>query len=163
PDPEPSSGPPEGDSIDGYFEDWARELPALDMTVEGIVERVLALNRYIRRTMDETLAEVGLNFGEWSVLGSLGRPGPPHRRPGAVRSGGIEADGLRALPQAALAELAQVLSALDHGEEVVARELADDAGEARAAVRDEDLRLAGAARVEEDLTRGRVARGVLAA
>ena len=90
PDPEPSSSPPEGDSIDGYFEDWARELPALDMTVEGIVERVLALNRYIRRTMDETLAEVGLNFGEWGVLGSLRRPGPPYRRPAgdlAKRSG----------------------------------------------------------------------------
>jgi DNA-binding MarR family transcriptional regulator len=80
PDPASSATPLEGDSIDGYFKDWARELPALDMTVEGIVERVLALNRYIRRTMDETLTEVGLNFGEWSVLGSLRRPGPPYRR-----------------------------------------------------------------------------------
>jgi DNA-binding MarR family transcriptional regulator len=80
PDPEPSRPPDDGDSIDGYFEQWAGELPALDMTVEGIVERVLALNRYIRRTMDETLTEVGLNFGEWSVLGSLRRTGPPYRR-----------------------------------------------------------------------------------
>lgn len=70
----------ERDRIDQALEDWARELPDLDPTIEGIVERIQGLSRYIRRTMDETMSETGLNFGEWGVLGMLRRPGPPYRR-----------------------------------------------------------------------------------
>ena len=57
----------------------------------------------------------------------------------------------------------EVLVALDHGQEVVARELADDARERAAAVGQEDLGLAVAAGVEEDLARRRVAGVVLEA
>jgi DNA-binding MarR family transcriptional regulator len=70
----------EQDRIDRALDDWARELPDLDPTIEGIVERIQSLSKYIRRTMDETAAETGLSFGEWGVLGMLRRPGPPYRR-----------------------------------------------------------------------------------
>src|SRR4051812_34794076 len=76
-------------------------------------------------------------------------------------SGPVEHDVLGTLPQRLLAEGAQVLGALDDGEEVVAGELADDAREQAAAVREEDLGLAEAAGVEQDLAGRRVARVVL--
>src|SRR3954454_7593657 len=47
----------------------------------------------------------------------------------ARRSGRLEHDVLRPLPQHRAPQLAELLPALDHGEEVVARELADDARE----------------------------------
>src|SRR3954454_25328722 len=78
-------------------------------------------------------------------------------------SGPVEHDVLGTLPQRLLAEGAQVLGVLDDGEEVVAGELADDAREQAAAVRQEDLGLAEAAGVEQDLPRRRMARVVLEA
>src|SRR3954452_8241006 len=73
----------------------------------------------------------------------------------------LEDHVLGALPQHQPPQLAQLLGALRHGEEVVAGQLPDDAGETRSAVREQDLRLAVAARVEQDLTGCRVARVVL--
>ena len=70
----------ERDRIDRALADWTRELPDLDPTIEGIVERIQGLSKYILRTMDETASETGLSFGEWGVLGMLRRPGPPYRR-----------------------------------------------------------------------------------
>src|SRR4051794_15490094 len=75
----------------------------------------------------------------------------------------VEHDVLRTFPQRLLAERAQVLVALDDSEEVVAGELADDAREQAAAVRQQDLGLAEAARVEQDLAGRGVARVVLEA
>src|SRR3954467_5586586 len=78
-------------------------------------------------------------------------------------SGPGEHDVLRTLPQRLLAERAQVLVALDDREEVVAGELADDAREEAPAVREQDLGLAEAAGVEQDLAGRGVARVVLEA
>src|SRR5215208_3351087 len=69
----------------------------------------------------------------------------------------------RALPEHGAPELAQLIAALGDREEVVARELSHLAGEQRAAVGEEDLRLAVAAGVEEDLARRGMARVVLEA
>ena len=70
----------EQDWVDRALEDWARELPELDPTIEGIVERIQSLAKYIRRSMDETASETGLSFGAYGVLGMLRRPGPPYRQ-----------------------------------------------------------------------------------
>jgi DNA-binding MarR family transcriptional regulator len=70
----------EQDRVDRALEIWTRELPDLDPTIEGIVDRIQSLSKYIRRTMDETMSETGLSFGEWGVLGMLRRAGPPYRR-----------------------------------------------------------------------------------
>src|SRR3989442_8675343 len=51
-----------------------------DLTVEGIVDRIMGLSKRLTRNMEETLAELGLNYGEWKVLGSLIHSDPPHRR-----------------------------------------------------------------------------------
>jgi DNA-binding MarR family transcriptional regulator len=70
----------EQDHIDRFLEKIAKELPELDLEVEGIVDRINGIGRRIRRLLDETLAEHGLVQGEWQVLGSLTRAGSPYRR-----------------------------------------------------------------------------------
>lgn len=67
------------DSIDRLVARWAPYLPAIDLEVETIVQRVQKLQRYLRRRMDETLAEVGLSWSEWEVLGQLRLSGEPYR------------------------------------------------------------------------------------
>jgi DNA-binding MarR family transcriptional regulator len=68
------------DSIDRFLEAWNEDIPQLDPVVEGIVDRIFALGKYLKRSMEETLAEFELNQGEWKVLLALRRSGPPYRR-----------------------------------------------------------------------------------
>ena len=56
------------------------DIPNLDLAVEGIVHRMNGLTRRIRRSHTEVLAEHGLTWEEWDVLGALRRAGPPYRR-----------------------------------------------------------------------------------
>src|SRR6185312_2899227 len=74
-----------------------------------------------------------------------------------------ETNRLRSLPEEAASELAQVLAAFDDRREVVAGERPRLAREADVPVREQDLGLADAARIEDELTRVRVARCVLRA
>ena len=67
------------DSIDRMVAKWAPHLPAIDLEVETIVQRVQKLQRFVRKRMDETLAEVGLGWSEWEVLGQLRLAGEPYR------------------------------------------------------------------------------------
>ncbi len=68
------------DAIDDKLAAWESDLPGVDLEVEGIVERIAFLYKRIRAMLDDTLAEFGLNVGEWAVLGSLLRAGAPYRR-----------------------------------------------------------------------------------
>src|SRR5215469_7791685 len=74
-----------------------------------------------------------------------------------------EFDRLSALPQCQLTKLGQMLPALDNGEEVVAGELSDLAGETDAAIGEQDLGLADAAGMDQELAGCGVARRVLVA
>jgi DNA-binding MarR family transcriptional regulator len=67
------------DSIDRILQVWQRELPDLDLATEGIVERIQKLNKHLARAMNETLAEFNIDRGEWWLLGSLRKSGPPYR------------------------------------------------------------------------------------
>jgi DNA-binding MarR family transcriptional regulator len=78
--PAPSTAPPMQDNVDRMLEVWKRELPDLDLATEGIVERIQKINKYLDRSMNETLAEFNLDRGEWRLLGALRRSGPPYRR-----------------------------------------------------------------------------------
>jgi DNA-binding MarR family transcriptional regulator len=70
------------DHIDDFLDSIREELPDLDMTVEGIVDRINGLSRRIKRLMDETLTERELTWGEWHVLGILRRSPEMRRSPG---------------------------------------------------------------------------------
>jgi DNA-binding MarR family transcriptional regulator len=70
----------ERDHVDAFLESIRSELvPGIDLAVEGIVERIMGLSRRLRRLMEQTLAEQGLSWGEWKVLGLLRHCGPPYR------------------------------------------------------------------------------------
>lgn len=75
----PASPPEEEDSVDRMLQIWKEELPDLDLATEGIVERIQKLNKHLARAMNQTLAEFNLDPGEWWLLGSLRKSGPPYR------------------------------------------------------------------------------------
>jgi DNA-binding MarR family transcriptional regulator len=69
------------DHIDSFLEEIGPDLPAdVDLTVEGIVERVQGINRRIKRMHGETLDQLGLTMSDWHVLSALRWGGEPHRR-----------------------------------------------------------------------------------
>ena len=74
-----------------------------------------------------------------------------------------KADLLRAFPQRHLAEPDDILEPGGDRDEMIARELADFGGEARAAIREQDLGLADAAGIEDDLAGRGIGRVVLLA
>src|SRR5205814_8335697 len=87
---------------------------------------------------------------------------PAVRMPPAGRASALaEGDVLCPVPEHELAELEQPLDALHDRREVVPGQLAGPAREARLPVREEQLGLADAARIEEQLPRRRVARRAL--
>src|SRR3954452_19714684 len=63
----------ERDHIDALL-DTLHGLP-VDLEVEGIIDRIAGLDKRVRRSMEETLAEFDLSHGEFKVLGWL-RHGP---------------------------------------------------------------------------------------
>jgi DNA-binding MarR family transcriptional regulator len=68
------------DHVDRFLMSIKDELPPdLDLTVEGIVERISSLGRRLKKLMEDTLADHGLTWGEWKVLGRLLHQGPPYR------------------------------------------------------------------------------------
>ena len=67
------------DSVGRMLPVWKHELPELDLGTEGIVERIQRINKHIGRLLDETLAEFGLDHGEWALLMAVRRTGKPYR------------------------------------------------------------------------------------
>ena len=61
--------PAETDHVDRFLA--GLELPGIDLTVEGIVDRIMGISRRIKRSMEKTLSEFDLTWGEWTVLGTL--------------------------------------------------------------------------------------------
>ncbi|MHB8641546.1 MAG: MarR family winged helix-turn-helix transcriptional regulator [Gaiellaceae bacterium] len=78
--------PAQQDHIDRFLEQVQKLLPSLDLSVEGIVDRVMGIQRRLRRMLDETLEEHGLSYGEWNVLGAL-RRAEGERRPAGELAG----------------------------------------------------------------------------
>jgi DNA-binding MarR family transcriptional regulator len=68
------------DKLDDWLDIWAREIPNLDRTTEGIVERIANLYKDLDRSMEETLATFELDRRSFHLLGRLRSYGPPYRR-----------------------------------------------------------------------------------
>ncbi len=69
----------EPDRLDARLPGWKREIPALDTSTEGIVERIHILSRYFDRSLEETLAEFGLDRRAYWLIGQLRFVGAPYR------------------------------------------------------------------------------------
>ena len=57
-----------GDSVDFCIDDIASKYDAIHPEVEGVVDRVSAINKHLGRGFEETLADHGLNYGEYKLM-----------------------------------------------------------------------------------------------
>lgn len=67
------------DHVDNLRAQWARELPDLDTEPMAILGRALRLTLLVRGGIEETFASFGLDRGEFDVIATLRRAGPPYR------------------------------------------------------------------------------------
>ena len=57
-----------GDSVDFCITDIASKYDVIDPQVEGVVDRVTSISKHLGRGFEETLADHGLNYGEYRLL-----------------------------------------------------------------------------------------------
>ena len=69
----------ERDHVDRLQAQWARELPDLDTEPMTILGRAYRLSNLVRPSIEETFAAFGLDRGEFDVISTLRRSGPPYR------------------------------------------------------------------------------------
>jgi DNA-binding MarR family transcriptional regulator len=69
----------DGDHVDRLRRQWARELPDLDTEPMAILGRANRLSNLVRSSIEATFAEFGLDRGEFDVVATLRRSGPPYR------------------------------------------------------------------------------------
>lgn len=67
------------DQLDAQLDIWTREIPGLDRSTEGIVERIDKLSRYFKHSMEATLGDTGLEPRAYWLLTRLRYQGPPYR------------------------------------------------------------------------------------
>jgi len=56
------------DSVDFCITDIASKYDVIDPEVEGVVDRVTAINKHLGRGFEETLADHGLTYGEYKLM-----------------------------------------------------------------------------------------------
>lgn len=67
------------DAVADVLAQWRRARPDLDVAPIGIVGRVMRLSRMWDKEIKDLLAAHGLEPGEFDVLSTLRRTGPPHQ------------------------------------------------------------------------------------
>lgn len=67
------------DHVDRLRAQWARELPDLDTEPMAILGRAFRLSNLVRPSIEETFAAYGIDRGEFDVISTLRRSGPPYR------------------------------------------------------------------------------------
>jgi DNA-binding MarR family transcriptional regulator len=65
------------DHVDRIMAQWRRERPDLDTSGNAVMARLLRASRALERSMAGVFERFGLNRGEFDVLASLRRAGPP--------------------------------------------------------------------------------------
>ncbi|QRM45329.1 MarR family transcriptional regulator [Rhizobium sp. BG4] len=67
------------DHVDRLRALWAQELPDLDTTPMSILGRIYRLSNLVRPSIEATFAEFHLDRGEFDVIATIRRSGPPYR------------------------------------------------------------------------------------
>lgn len=70
---------PTADHIDHLRAQWAKELPDVDTEAMQIVGRARRITLALRRDIEAVFARHGLDAGEFDVVATLRRSGPPYR------------------------------------------------------------------------------------
>src|SRR5690242_11004863 len=65
------------DHVDRIMEQWRRERPELDTSASEVMARILRAARTVELAIGEVFARFGVNRGEFDVLASIRRSGPP--------------------------------------------------------------------------------------
>ncbi|WP_436495118.1 MarR family winged helix-turn-helix transcriptional regulator [Actinokineospora sp. HUAS TT18] len=68
----------ERDEVDDVIDQWRRERPDLDLWPVAVLGRVTRLAAILHRSFDEVFARHGLRHGEFDVLATIRRTGPPY-------------------------------------------------------------------------------------
>jgi DNA-binding MarR family transcriptional regulator len=68
---------PDHDHVDQIVAQWLRERPDLDTSGNAVMARLLRAARALDRSMAGVFKRYGINRGEFDVLASLRRAGPP--------------------------------------------------------------------------------------
>lgn len=66
------------DAVEAVLAQWRRECPGLDVSPIGVVGRVMRLSRLWDKEIKSFLADHGLEPGEFDILSTLRRSGPPY-------------------------------------------------------------------------------------
>lgn len=76
------------DDTDRLVEQWVAAVPEIDPGVEGVVDRVLILAKYLDRLARQLAGEFDVQFPDYEILARLFWVGPPHRlRPSQLAAG----------------------------------------------------------------------------
>jgi DNA-binding MarR family transcriptional regulator len=67
------------DHVDRLRALWARELPDLDTTPMSILGRIYRISNLVRPSIEATFAEFDLDRGEFDVISTIRKAGPPYR------------------------------------------------------------------------------------
>lgn len=67
------------DHVDRLRQQWAREMPDLDTEPMAILGRAYRLSNLVRPSIEATFASFELDRGEFDVIATLRRSGPPYR------------------------------------------------------------------------------------
>jgi DNA-binding MarR family transcriptional regulator len=72
-----TSREPPRDAVDAIVEQWRAERPDLDPSAKGVTGRIVRLAARFQQAYGETFAPLHLNDGDFGVLATLRRAGPP--------------------------------------------------------------------------------------
>jgi len=67
------------DPVDRILAQWQRERPDLDVAPMGIIGRIGRLAKHLERALQESFSDFGLTVGDFDVLATLRRSGPPYQ------------------------------------------------------------------------------------
>lgn len=74
-----ASGWVEADAVDEILKQWQRERPDLDASPMGVIGRIARITKHLDRSIQDTIADFGLNLGEFDALATLRRSGDPYQ------------------------------------------------------------------------------------
>lgn len=71
--------PEEADHVDRLRAQWAREAPDIDTSAMAVLGRIWRISNLVAPEIEATFAGFGLDRGEFDVVATLLRSGPPYR------------------------------------------------------------------------------------